>query len=312
MRNRKNSFNIFIIFLIVIVNCQGSRERIFVERGSLSHIKDSKDTFYKKRKMTVSLPISCYSKESPLARITPYKVSNFIKKSYVDFRDIFTDIPTFDTLKTITAFVPFYLIGRKVDDGLHKVFYDADNHKNINQPPKYMEIVLNDLFFPLPFIALGSLALLHKDPYERRTSQVFAMGVFATWATKSLIKSLKVDAGLRPLNEHFDPDFRVHGGNPSGHTALAAFMATYYGFYKGKNYGIPLGLYTGLVGALAVTVNRHYFSQLVAGAGLGVMFGIAAHKVRLKLDNEIYENRISFGMTTDCYGATAFGLAYNF
>ena len=303
--------------MIVIMGISGmfgvcqAHSRIFVEK-STDTLKSSKKKKHKKPEMNAPLPLVCAVKESPLKTITPHKVSNLSKKLCVDFKDIFIDLPTISTLKTITAFLPFYLIGRKIDNRVHATFYDAVNHRNVNQPPKFTKIVLNDLFFPLPFIVLGSMGLIHKDAYERRTGQIFAMGVLATWLTKSFIKTLKVDAGLRPLNENFNPSPRVHGGNPSGHTALAAFMAMYYGLYKGKNYGVPLAFYTGLVGSMAITTNRHYLSQLVAGAGLGVMFGIAAHKVRLALDDELYENRISFGMTSDSCGSPAFGLAYNF
>ncbi|NBQ17375.1 phosphatase PAP2 family protein [bacterium] len=302
---------IFILGISVVFEACQARSRVFVEKHPdiLTGLQKKK---HKKSQVNVPLPLVCAVEESPLKTITPNKVSNLSKKLCVDFKNIFIDLPTVSTLKTVTAFLPFYLIGRKIDNRVHATFYDAVNHRNVNQPPKFTKIVLNDLFFPLPFIVLGSMGLIHKDAYERRTAQIFAMGVLATWLTKSFIKTLKVDAGLRPLNQNFSPSPRVHGGNPSGHTALAAFMAMYYGLYKGKNYGIPLFFYTGLVGSMAITTNRHYLSQLVAGAGLGVMFGIAAHKVRLALDDELYENRISFGMASDSCGATGFGLAYNF
>jgi len=288
-----------------------ARQRIFSSRYDFY---DTKKPYNKviKKKITAPVTNACSVKYDSLQTLTPERTGDFFKKLVVDTRDIFSEVATPSTLKVIAGFLPFYLIGRKIDERAHAAFYNGDQHLNINQPPTALMTVFNDAVYALPFVFLGSQGIFSRDPYIRRAGQIFALGTFYTWATKVLIKEIETDAALRPLNENFKPSPRVHGGNPSGHTAIIAFLSTYYGLYKGKKYGVPCALYAGLTGALLVTTNRHYVSQVFAGAALGVIFGLAAHRVRLKLTHEEYSAKLAFGPTSDAKGGVGFGLSYQF
>ncbi len=308
----------FLMFIIGYVGfscislCQ-ARSRLFSSENQLyenSIVHDPIEGSLVKK--SVKVPIVSYVSTEKEAFLTPYKMGNFFKKIVVDSRDIVYEIGTQTTLKIIAGFLPFYLIGRKVDERAHAAFYNGDLHRNINQPSTVVTTLLNDGVYALPFIFLGGQALFNSDPYERRVGQIFALGTFYTWATKVLIKEIEVEAALRPLNEHFKPSPRVHGGNPSGHTAIITFLATYYGLYKGKKYGVPCALYAGLAGSLLIATNRHYVSQVIAGAGLGMIFGFAAHKVRLNLTDNYSQSQIAFGPTSDSKGRAGISFSYLF
>ena len=52
-----------------------------------------------------------------------------------------------------------------------------------------------------------------------------------------------------------------------------------YGMRFGYQFAVPLGAVTAFVGTTFLACNRHYFSQLIAGAGFGAIYALAANKV---------------------------------
>jgi membrane-associated phospholipid phosphatase len=89
--------------------------------------------------------------------------------------------------------------------------------------------------------------------------------------------------------------------------AQAAYIATLYGMRFGHKYAIPLSFFAASVGIVFLNCNRHYFSQLVAGVGLGVMYGIAANKV---IDSKLAQD-VTVGLTFD-RGGPAIKACYRF
>ncbi len=241
--------------------------------------------------------------------ITPPKVNRLVRKFVVDTYNLWDNFFDRVSLKVFAGVLPFYLIGRKLDPDLHQHFYDADRHKNIHQPPKVMKDLLSDGAMAIPFGIYGVYNWFNKDPYKRRQAQVFTVGLFWTWTTKVFLKEIKVESGLRPWHEEFSRHERTHGGNPSGHTSMATFMATYVWMVKGGKYGYPLAIYAGLVGGLSVAVNHHYVSQVVAGAGLGIMLGVSASSV---FEKATLPENMEIGLATDRRGGLGVQVAYNF
>ena len=90
--------------------------------------------------------------------------------------------------------------------------------------------------------------------------------------------------------------------------ANVVYMATLFGMRHGPAWGIPLGLFASFVFADFLNCNRHYLSQLVAGAGLGVIFAVAASKV---VDKKLAE-RYSFSCGVDSQGAPCAQFCYRF
>lgn len=245
----------------------------------------------------------------PMENITPEKMNGFLKKFFVDSYHIGQKVFTLESMKVLSAVVPFYLIGRKADPVVHRQFYDAENHKNKHQPPHWLKELLADEAMAIPFAIYGLTGWFHTDPVRRRAAQLFGTGLLWTWSTKILVKEIKTEAGLRPWHEEFSQHKRSHGGNPSGHTSMAMFMATYLGLMYGWKAGVPLGMYTAAVAGLSVAVNHHYISQVFAGAGLGAVIGVATYSVFQ--DWQLPEN-LEVALATDSRGNLGMKIAYNF
>jgi len=263
----------------------------------------------KRRPHQARHPRTTERKLSPLKILTPKKVRGFIRKALVDSHDIWSKVFTLQTMKTLTAVVPFYLIGRKADPAVHRQFYDAVNHKNKNQPPKWLKTLLIDEVMAIPIILYGMSGWTSKDRVERRAAQLFVTGLGWAWSTKVIVKKLKADSNLRPWHEEFDRHEQAHGGNPSGHTTMAVYFVTYLGLHRGVKYAVPLSLYAGLIAGLSVVSNHHYLSQIVAGAGLGVILGFASYSV---FEEKHLPKNLEIGLASDYKGRLGVQVAYNF
>lgn len=214
----------------------------------------------------------------PFSSFTSKRVNTYFTKIVNDSSCIGEKFFSLDTMKIFSATMPFYLIGRRVDAVVHRQFYDVEFHQNIHQPPKFLcNLALDDRYLAIPFVSFGLIGWLHHDPYERRRGQMFATGLMWSFAVKIALKSIKTDANLRPWHENFDRHERSHGGNPSGHMTITAYMATFWALEKGLRAAIPLSMFTAFAFSMNVACNHHYFSQAVAGTGLGVMMGYATH-----------------------------------
>ncbi len=90
--------------------------------------------------------------------------------------------------------------------------------------------------------------------------------------TQLLLTSIVVP--LKAITQEPRPDSSSKNSFPSGHTteafAAATFLAKEYGH---KNIWYSIGAYTVAtgVGALRVLNNRHWISDVIAGAGIGIL-----------------------------------------
>lgn len=206
-------------------------------------------------------------------------LSRFVKAFVRNNIEMNRNLISMDSLKVFTGTVPFYISARAFDERLQKKFYDATTHINVNQPSGWIFSVANwcGMFVPMGYLA--SEAFWHKNPDVRAASSVFGTGIFSAWVAKNAIKKLPVDASLRPWHEKFSCEKRALGGFPSGHMVEVAYMTTFAWLQKGSTWGVPLALGSAAIFGLSVTCNRHYASQVIAGTGLGVMYGLAANMI---------------------------------
>lgn len=217
------------------------------------------------------------------------------------------NVLSMDTIKVVTAFTPFYLATRMADDSIHTNFYDAQCHKNINQMHHGFINAINK-GCDLGIISLSSLAFLAWDEKLRLTARIFAIGALSALYAKDFVKKIQSKACLRPRNEHFSAKKQSYGGFPSGHMIEATYMLTVWGLHYGLKAAIPLGLFAGLSFGVLVGSNRHYASQAVAGAGFGVAFGLAAHRlIHTKISETVH---CDFSLNEQ--KEPTFRVAYNF
>ncbi|MDF1562806.1 MAG: phosphatase PAP2 family protein [Deltaproteobacteria bacterium] len=113
-------------------------------------------------------------------------------------------------------------------------------------------------------LTLGGLSLWDREarrPGHRRALESF---VVSQLINAGLTDLLKVSVG-RPR-----PDSGHRSSFPSGHTSSAAAWATLLWRRYGWRAGLPATLLTLLVGASRIQDGRHYLSDVLAGAVLGV------------------------------------------
>lgn len=190
---------------------------------------------------------------------------------------IFKNLFDWDTLKIAAITFPFFVGARLIDEKLQRCFYDFDKHKNLNNPPKWCHDFA-EWSVAVPIIFCGLEAVFARNDEFREACRTYFVGMPFVISGKDLIKSLHFDSCLRPWNGNFGCECRASGGFPSGHVAEAVYAAVLFGLRYGPPAAIPFGALAVSVGATFIACNRHYLSQLIAGAGLGAMFGLAAHK----------------------------------
>ncbi len=206
------------------------------------------------------------------------KVQYYIRDIFRTALDFNIDIFTRDTLKIVTAFTPLYLVTRQIDTRVHKQFYCTVHHKNINQMPRWCYHTVNN-GITAELVALSALTFYPYNKTLSTTAYVFAISLPFTWIGKKFLKVFKTDAFVRPQCQGFCHHKKSFKGCPSGHVMEAVYAATLFGLEMGPAFGVPLGLFASAVFINFTTCNRHFVSQMVAGAGLGVIYAASSHKV---------------------------------
>lgn len=221
----------------------------------------------------------------PYKQLPVHKVMHGIGELIVDAAYLNASLFSVTSAKIMTAFTPAYLATRFIDEPLQNNFYDRTCHKNIHQFPASCHAVAK-YGVGIPMVFLSSMALWAPDPEVRLTARMFAIGLPFVHSGKDIIKQCRFKSCLRPWHQDFSAKKRSSGGFPSGHMANVTFMATLFGMRHGPAWAVPLGLFAGFVFADFLNCNRHYISQLVAGAGLGVLFAFAAlHVIEKKISD---------------------------
>lgn len=217
----------------------------------------------------------------------------FVGEIIMDILSINRNLFSIDTAKILTAFTPVYLVARRLDEDVQSRFYDPATHTNINQFHQKCHKVAK-AGIGIPMVALSSLAFFGWNEDLRMTGRIFALGLpFVHW-TKDLIKTLEAKPCLRPWHQDFDRYKRSPGGFPSGHMANITYATSLFAMRHGLAWGIPLGFFTAFVFADFINCNRHYLSQMLAGAAFGLTYAIAANKV---IERKLYGLDVSCGFS---------------
>lgn len=253
----------------------------------------SKKNIFKKR---------AAKKKYPVKREVPHYVSSL----FYDALELHKNLVTWDTFKIAAMVFPVFVSTRMIDESLQSCFYDESCHKNVYYIPKSCH-ALAQWSISVPIVLLGSQAFLSKSQEMRDTSRVFLLGLPFVFWTKTLVKKMQFEANMRPWHEDFDCNQRSGGGFPSGHMAEATYTALLYGLSFGYRYAIPLGAVATFIGVSFVACNRHYISQIVAGAGLGAIYGVAAYKLANSKINE--QTKLGFKINN---GGPALSVSYDF
>lgn len=132
--------------------------------------------------------------------------------------------------------------------------------------PKFGTSVDNYLQFSPIAIAYGLDALGYKSKTDIKNRTVILL--------KGELLMTGVVFGLNKLTHQLRPDNSGYNSFPSGHTAQAFAAATFLSEeYKSKFKWVPYlayGIATS-VGVLRMANNKHYLSDVLVGAGLGIL-----------------------------------------
>jgi len=119
------------------------------------------------------------------------------------------------------------------------------------------------------FVAAGVVGLngyLRHQPWNKTFSQVELL------ATSSITTALATEA-LKDVTHRERPNGRSNKSFPSGHTSGAFALATGLDEIFGRKVGIAAYLMAAFVASSRINDNKHYFSDVVAGAVLGTWIG---------------------------------------
>lgn len=260
----------------------------------------------KKRHMLCKIPV-------PIPQNPYYSPPiNFFASILKDVFEIHINLASFDFIRIASAVFPVFVGLRMHDEHIHDYFYDSKHHRNKNQSDFFNHDFAQEAI-AIPIIALASMSVFSPDEDVRATSRVFAIGMPFVLLAKDLIKQLRFKAAYRPYNQFFEKKRKqVCGGFPSGHMAEMSYMTVLYSMRHGYKFAVPLTLLSAYVGATFVVCNRHYASQIAAGAGLGALYAVAASRV---IDNKLEERRIKsldFSFGTLACGSPALEVDYSF
>ena len=252
-------------------------------------------------------------KEQEEAKLPPCPYSkpvNLFASILKDVYEIHMNLATFDFFKIGGAVFPVFVALRMHDETIHEHFYDSKHHKNKNQCTFLNHFVAQEAI-AIPILALVSLSVFSHDEDLRATSRVFAIGMPFVLLAKDAIKQLRFKAAYRPYCEWFPKNNKhVCGGFPSGHMAEMAYMTVLYSMRHGVKFAVPLTALSIYVGATFVACNRHYSSQIAAGAALGALYAVAASHV---IDQKLERKRLKgFEMGIDTTSTGNLALSFNY
>lgn len=132
--------------------------------------------------------------------------------------------------------------------------------------PRFRTRVDNYLQYSPVFIAYGldAMGIPSKTDLANRTA-ILVKGELAMITTVTLLKH---------LTHQLRPDGSSYTSFPSGHTAQAFAAATFLSEeYRGRFPWMPYAAYgtAATVGLLRMANNRHYISDVLLGAGIGIL-----------------------------------------
>jgi hypothetical protein len=259
--------------------------------------------------MTPNLCTFCHKPRKPFSKnLLPLRyVFNGIGQAIKDVLLLHANIVSTQTYIVIASTLPVYLAARLIDEDIQCHFFTHTIHKNINQIPSWCHQLVR-FGIGVPIVIFGSQLFISQNPEWKEAAWMLLLGMPFVIFGKDIIKKFEADFCLRPWHEDFcHPHKQALGGFPSGHMAQATYIATLYGMRFGPKLAVPLAFFAAALGIVFLNCNRHYFSQIVAGAGLGAIYGIAANKViDCKLGNDM-----SVGFCFD-HGNPALKVCYRF
>lgn len=237
----------------------------------------------------------------------------FVANAVKDVVCLHGAIFNWDTLKIVSTIFPLYTLVRMFDDDIQKAFYHGhclnECHKDLHQAPEWCAR-LAQYGIAIPVVVMFGSLFVGKTEDFRTTSWMFLLGMPFVVFGKDVFKKIRFDAARRPWCGKFSSEERALGGFPSGHMAESTYLTALYGMRFGVRAAGPLAVVSTFLGVTFLNCNRHYASQLIAGAGIGTIFALAANKVIEKKLAGI--ETVDVGMNIASNGSPAVSVGWHF
>lgn len=199
------------------------------------------------------------------------------------------------------SLIGFGFVGLK-SDRLKKLNFEIMKQLNKNGQ---IELKIDDYSQYVPFLSvygLNAIGLKGKNSFKNRT---FTLG------TAYIIMGASV-TGIKRLTAIRRPDDSASNSFPSGHTATAFMGAEFlYQEYKDESiwYGVSGYAVAAATGYLRLNNNRHWFTDIVTGAGMGILSTKIAYWICPWLKEKLFKNKKEFnGIVTPLFSGKKVGL----
>ncbi len=119
--------------------------------------------------------------------------------------------------------------------------------------------------------------------------------------------------GIKHLSKRLRPDSSANNSFPSGHTTEAFANATFlYEEYKHKNIWIGIAGYAvaSATAYLRIYNNRHWLSDVVAGAGVGIASTKLAYWLYPKISKKFFKNNASKTVLLPSYSNGSYSINF--
>lgn len=177
----------------------------------------------------------------------------------------------------------------------------------------YVGEPLGNLLYVLPALAITYTGAHYGNNLELKGAaymgvKATVIGGIAALSLKSLFQRRRPDAGTAANSEFWLGPFPIRNDDfhsfPSGHTTVAFALATSISEYYKDDIWVALTLYplATITAWSRVYDDRHWASDVVAGAALGVLIG--------KIVNQ--PNRFKWGVVPNQFNGTNVSLEYQF
>lgn len=141
----------------------------------------------------------------------------------------------------------------------------------------------------LPYVSGATVYILHAAGVKPKHDVIN----YSVILVKSELVMIAVTSILKKSTHVLRPDSSAYNSFPSGHTAQAFVMANFLRHEFGHRsiwYSVAGYAFASGVGILRIANNRHWISDVLAGAGIGILsseLAYATHKYRWNKKNKL-------------------------
>ncbi len=168
---------------------------------------------------------------------------------------------------------------------------------------------VDDYLFLTPSLSVYGLNFMGVESKHNFWNRTIIIGTAS-------VTMLTAVYGAKHFTHILRPDNTTHNSFPSGHTAVAFMGAEFlYQEYKDRSiwYGVAGYSVAGLTGFLRMYNNRHWFSDVVAGAGIGILSTKISYLIYPYLKEKLFfqklfDNKEIAGMILPYYNGQNYGL----